>query len=272
MRVRAVVRPKQPRNFKATLVVGVLMMFLYWGGSYLWPWSPKHGLGLVFGITAALLFVFEMAYPWRRPKAWLLGSAKNWVQAHIYLGVLAFLGVLIHSDFVWPRGTMGLWLLFLSAWTTFSGLLGVALQKWIPAALTESLRVEALYERIPQLVHELRMEADKLMEGTSDVLSRFYQNDARPLLVRVTPSWGVLLDVRGGRDRAIEPFRRISQFLDASEQAKVNDLIGIYIEKAELDAQFSMQRILRQWLVLHVPPAAMLMALLVIHILAWLLY
>jgi hypothetical protein len=272
MRIGAVVRPKQPRNLVLTAVFGVLMLLVYVVIAHFQAWSPKHGLGLVFGIGATLLFVFEMAYPWRRPRAWLLGTAKRWIQAHVYLGVLAFVAVLIHSDFTWPRGTMGVALMLLSLWTTLSGLLGVAMQKWIPAALAENLRVEALYERIPELVHTLRVDADKLMEGTSDVLSRFYQNEARPLLVRVSPSWGFLLDVRGGRDRAIEPFRRIIQFVDPSEQEKVNDLIAIFIEKTELDAHYSLQGLLRRWLVLHVPPAAILMVLVFFHIVGWLIY
>jgi hypothetical protein len=273
MKIRGVLRPKRPANFVVTGLLVAFMLLLYVIVAWWRPWSPKRGLGLVFGILAALLFVFEMMYPWRRPNAWLLGTAQRWIQAHVYLGAIAFVAVLIHEGFPsLPHGTMG-WLLFLlTLWATLSGILGVFLQKWIPAALSENLRVEALYERIPELIHDLRIEADKMMEGTSDVLNRFYQNDVRPLLVRVSPSWGFFLDLRGGRDRALEPFRRISQFLDKDEQAKVTDLMAIYIEKVELDAQYSMQRILRRWLVLHVPPAAILMVLMFVHILAWLIY
>src|SRR5581483_9325546 len=120
MSVRSVVRPKQPRNFKLTALVIVVMMLVYLVSSYLRPWSPKKGLGLIFGILATLLFVFEMAYPFRRPNAWLLGTAKAWVQAHIYLGVVAFVAVLMHSGFGWPRGMMGLALWILSFWATAS--------------------------------------------------------------------------------------------------------------------------------------------------------
>jgi hypothetical protein len=264
--------PKHPRNLKATAAVSCAFLVLYLVCASIWPWSPKRGAGLAFGVLATLLFVFEMAYPWRRPRAWLLGTAKAWIQAHIYLGVVAFLAVLIHADFAMPRGLMGTVLLVLAFWTTFSGLLGVFLQKWIPAALAESLRVEALYERIPELVEGIVVEADTLMQGSSDVLARFYRTEARPLIAKVRPSWGYLLDVRGGRDRALEPFRRVRQFVDAGEQSRIDDLIGIYIEKVELDAHYSLQGVLRRWVVLHVPPAAVLMALLVVHIVSWAVY
>ena len=272
MKVSSALRPKHPRNLKATIAVSVALVILYGVMSYLYPWSPKRGLGLAFGIFATTLFVFEMLYPARRSRARPLRTAKVWIQAHVYLGAIAFLAVLIHSDFSWPRGLMGWGLLLLSFWTTATGLVGVFLQKWIPATLTESLRVEALYERIPELISALLAEADALMTGASDVVSRFYRTEARKLLSTVNPSWSYLLDIRGGRDRALEPFRRVSQFVDAADKQKIEDLIAIYIEKVELDAHYSLQGILRRWLVWHVPPAALLMALIVIHIAAWAIY
>ena len=52
----------------------------------------------------------------------------------------------------------------------------------------------------------------------------------------------------------------------------LDDLVSIVIEKMELDAQYRLQRVLRGWLVLHVPPAGLLMGLLVVHVYTWLRY
>ena len=212
MRVAQVLRPKQPRNFQATLGVSAALLLVYAVASHLVPWSPKRGLGLVFGIFAALAFVFEMSYPARRPAAKPLFTAKNWIQAHVYLGVVALLAVVVHAGLTWPKGAFGWWLFVLSVWTTLTGLLGVWLQKWIPSALAEGLQVEALYERIPALVEQLVAEADGLMGETSDVLDRFYRTELRDRLAELAPSWGFLLDVRGGRERALEPLRRMVGF------------------------------------------------------------
>ena len=62
------------------------MIVAYAIAAWMGPFSPKRGLGLVFGIVAALVFVFEMAYPYRRSRAKPLGTARRWLQAHIYLG------------------------------------------------------------------------------------------------------------------------------------------------------------------------------------------
>jgi hypothetical protein len=272
VRIAQVLWPKQPRNFQITLGVSVLLLLVYAVADALWAWSPKRGLGLAFGILAALAFVFEMCYPSRRPSAVPLFTARNWVQAHVYVGVVALLAVVIHSGLTWPRGGFGWWLLLLSAWTTLTGLLGVWLQKWIPATLAEGLQIEALYERIPFLIEELVKEGDALVADASDVLDRFYRQEVRDRLGRLAPSWGFLLDVRGGRERALEPFRRMVSFVDAQDKGKVEDLMSIYTEKLELDAQYSLQGILRTWLWLHVPAAGLLMGLLVIHVLTWVWY
>lgn len=272
MRLAQVLRPKQPGNAKATGAACLVLLVLYVVGASFRPWSPKRGLGLAFGFLAAGVFLFEMLYPVRRPRARPLGTARNWIQAHIYLGAVAFVAVVIHSGFSWPRGGMGWWLLILSAWTTFSGVLGVWLQKWIPASLADGLRVEALYERIPSLVEQLKTEADALMADAGDVLERFYRTEVAPSLSRLSPSWSFLLDVRAGRERALEPFRRITQFVDPAEKEKVDDLMNLYTEKVELDAHYTLQGVLRRWLVLHVPAAGLLIGLLVVHVFAWLWY
>ena len=66
----------------------------------------------------------------------------------------------------------------------------------------------------------------------------------------------------------------LAQFVPPEEKSKVSDLMEIYIEKLELDAQHRMQRVLRQWLLwtAHVPAAGLLMGLLFIHVLTWLIY
>jgi hypothetical protein len=265
-------RPKQPLNLMIAAAAGLVMVFVYAIGAWLAPWSPKRGLGLFFGIVAALVFVFEMAYPYRRSRARPLGTARRWLQAHVYLGALAFLAVLIHAGFHWPGGFMGWALLLLSAWTTLTGLVGVWLQKWLPVVMSEGLRVEALYERIPALIEHLVKEADALVANASEVLERFYLAEVRTRLAVVEPSWSYLLDVRAGRERALEPFRRMSSFVDPAEKEIVSDLMTIRMEKMDLDVHYSLQGVLRSWLIVHVPPAALLMALLAVHILAWVLY
>lgn len=272
MGARQALHPKQPRNLAWTVGVCALLVLVWTLGAWFGSWTPSHGLGLWFGILAAAFFVFEMAYPARRPRARPLLTARNWLQAHVYLGAVALLAVLIHTGFAWPHGAMGWLLLLLSAWTTLTGLLGVWLQKWIPAALADGLRVEVLYERIPPLLEGLVAEADALMDGASELVERFYRVELRDGFARPSPSWSYLFDVRSGRERALEPLRRLGQFVEPAEKGRVDDLTSLFTEKLELDAHLTLQGVLRRWLVLHLPFAGLLTGLLTVHVLAWAWY
>src|SRR5262249_10128482 len=150
--------PKKPIWFTVSVGVGVLSLAvaIWLRSRRAWdPGSIRSGLG--FGIAAAALILSQVLYPLRRRLlAFPFGTAQRWVQFHIYGGVLAFFFVLIHQGFRWPSGTMGWILLVLIFWATFSGLVGVWLEKWIPAMIASGLQVEAIFERIPELIAKLR--------------------------------------------------------------------------------------------------------------------
>ncbi|MEP6994438.1 MAG: hypothetical protein ABI968_07960 [Acidobacteriota bacterium] len=262
-----VLRPKRPRWLFVSLGVGVAAIAAFLALATWRPWTPGGAAGLSFGIAASLLFTIEVLYPLRRRlMGFPFGSAQRWLQFHIYGGTLAALFVLIHSGFRWPSGTMGWLLLILTLWVTASGLAGVWLQKWIPFLMSGGLQVEGLIERIPEHVASLQKESETLLAGCSEVLERFYGENVRPALAGVAPSWGYLIDVRNGRDRRLSPFARLAPFLGADERPRLDDLMAILTEKLELDAQYSLQRIMRLWTWIHVPPAALLMGLMLFHI------
>ena len=48
--------------------------------------------------------------------------------------------------------------------------------------------------------------------------------------------------------------------------------MSLFTEKLELDAQYAVQGLLRRWPLVHVPPAGVLMALLVVHVFTWIRY
>ena len=271
MRIAAALRPKQPRVFAAALGALVLLAAAHAIGLARGRFDPGRGLGLWFGILAAAGYVFAAAYSWRW-RAARLAPARFWTQAHVYIGGLAAVAALLHSGLAWPQGVVETALLLLTGWTTLTGLLGVVLQKGIPSRLTEGLRVEVLLERIPELRARLVAAADTRMAGAGEVLARHYRQELRPRLERPLPTLSYLIEVRAGRDRALEPLRRLSGFVAPPDKARIDDLIGLQIEKLELDAHLTLQRLLRGWLVLHAPPAAVLLGLVAFHVFTGLWY
>ena len=259
-------RPKRPAWFKGTIVTAVAVLVTYAVWSWMTPWRAGRAGGLTFGTIAALLFLNDALYPARRRLlAWPLGTAQRWLQLHIYGGLIALLCVFVHTGFTLPAGAMGWWLLGLSAWTTLTGLLGTALQKWIPTVVSGSLRVEALAARMPELTRALQARADTVMRGASDRLWATYQADVRPALERPEPAWAYVANVQAGRNRYAASLASLER---AGDAGRAGELRALVTEKAELDVHLSLQRALRAWLILHVPPAIVLLGLLAVHIFA----
>jgi len=268
-----VLRPKRAAWFRGFLVVAVVSMVVYAAAAWWAPWTPGRLGGLTFGTLAALLFVVDSLYPFRRSwNAWPFGNVQRWLQFPIYGGAIAGLYVLIHVGFRLPNGLFGWWLFLLSFWVIVSGLAGVYLQKQIPTVLANNLAVEAIYERIPELTARLQAEADKLLTGAPELLQRFYSTNTRASLAGVAPAWGYLIDFRAERERRMAPFREVQTYLSEGDRAKLGDLQAIVSEKFELDVQYSLQRLLKVWVPLHAVPALLLMGLLVVHVVAVLLF
>jgi hypothetical protein len=261
--------PKRPAWFRGASVIAAALLAIYLVWSTLEPWTPGRLGGLIFGGAAAFVFVLDALYPLRRRlMAWPLATAQQWLQFHLYGGVLACLCVAIHVGFRLPGGAMGWWLIGLTLWATVSGLAGIGLQKYVPAVLANELRVEAIYERIPELAARLQPEADALVVGAPEVLQRFYATTIRDDLDRLTPSWAYLAGFRAELAHRIAPFHGLAAFLSETDRVCLSSLEAIVTEKLELEVQYSLQRLLRQWAVFHVVPCIVLLALLTIHIVA----
>ena len=259
--------PKRRSWFAVSVALMVLAVVVYALWASWTPWRAGRLGGLTFGTIAGVVFVLDGLYPLRRRLlAWPLGTAQRWLQFHIYSGTVALLSVFIHVGFSWPHGAMGWWLLGLSVWTVITGLFGVALQKWIPTVVAGSLRVEALATRIPELTTRLLADADEVMRGASDRLFAAYQADIRPGLERPEPAWSYVANVHAGRARYAKSLDSLERTV--ADHERVKELTVIVTEKAEIDVHLSLQRALRGWLVLHVPPAIVLLGLLAVHVFA----
>ena len=128
--------------------------------------GPRAGsaMGLVFGFAGTGVIIFECLLSLRKKyPASPVGRVSLWLRAHVWLGLLSFLLILFHSGFHWGRGLASL-LMWLFAIITISGVVGVALQNYIPIRMMELVRRETIYAQIPHNIIELRREADERTE------------------------------------------------------------------------------------------------------------
>jgi hypothetical protein len=121
-------------------------------------------MGLFFAAMGTGAIVFECLLGLRkRYPASPLGRVKTWVSAHVWLGLLSFFLILLHSGFRWGHGLAAV-LMSLFAVILVSGIYGIALQNYIPRRMTELVSRETIYEQIPTVVRGLRVEADERVE------------------------------------------------------------------------------------------------------------
>ena len=234
---------------------------------------PYNVWGLTYGTLAAVLMAGTGMLGLRRRMNRMalrlgLGKAQSWLQFHIYGGALATLLMFMHTGFRIPHGVLTWWLWLLTIVVTASGLLGVFLQKWIPKILSSGLAVEVLYERIPELIVELREQANTVIQTCTEPVKEFYRKEVALALARPQPRFIYYLDITGGIHTRIKQFDYLRGLLPAEEKAKLDQLQGFYKTKLEIDAHYTLQRTLRWWLFLHVPLSLVVLVLLAIHLLA----
>jgi hypothetical protein len=130
------------------------------------PNGPRGGSapGLLFAFAGTALIVFECLLSLRKKyPASPLGRVSTWLRAHIWLGLLSLLLILMHSGFRWGHG-LAAWIMWMLAIITASGVLGLVLQNYLPRVMMERVPRETLYDLIPQVIVELRREADERVE------------------------------------------------------------------------------------------------------------
>jgi hypothetical protein len=161
-----IVDRRQTRWAVGASVAAAASLTVYLAYATLSPNGARGGsmIGLFFAAAGTGLIVFECLLGMRkRYPASRLGRVKTWVSAHVWLGLLSFLLILMHSGFRWGHGLAGI-LMDLFAIILVSGIFGVALQNYIPRRMTELVPHETIYEQIPIVIRGLRVEADERVE------------------------------------------------------------------------------------------------------------
>jgi hypothetical protein len=265
---------QSPQWLLGFAIVSLLCVTVYAAGSMFVPAVSAGALTTAYGIAAALVSVAVVAYGGRRRAQRVRSLGRTWyyLEVHVYGGALFLLLMLMHSSFRLPQGVLTWWLWAASLYLTVSGLLGLVLQKWIPTLLASGLSVEVHLDRIPDLIVETRQRAEALLESAAEPVRAVYEREIAPVMVGPQPRWIYFVDATGGfrsRARRIEHIRRL---LPESDRAVLDEMLELYRTKLEMDAHFTLQRVLRLWLYLHVPVALLMFGLLAMHVLFVLYY
>ena len=118
--------------------------------------KPSGAIGLKLGMLGLAMFFAIFLYPIRKRWKWLSrqGSAKNWLDAHVLLGLTAPLVIAFHASFKF-RGIAGMAFWIMAA-VALSGVVGRYLYGQIPRSLnTAELSLKESQELQEKLMRQL---------------------------------------------------------------------------------------------------------------------
>ena len=255
------------------------------------PQGPRGGsaLGLAYGILGLAFMLFAGLLGLRKKfPVWRVGRAQTWMRGHLWLGTVSFPLILMHGGFHFG-GTLTRVLMWLFAFVFASGILGAALQHFMPRFHTARLPMETIYEEIDHVRQQLVQEAQKLVEETcsaleGDVSSASEQQ--RALAAAAGANWdvtvasGLQVDREASAELSrflhaeIEPFlsragsggyriakpilgramfQQLRVLFPANLHSNIDDLENICEEKRQQDEQRRLHKIMHGWLLVHVP-------------------
>jgi hypothetical protein len=257
-----------------TAIAGVVALGLYWyvNRQRPGPWTGGSRAGLLFAIAGGLaMLLAAFLTPLRYlPVRWRLGPRQTWLRIHIWLGALSAVLIFCHSG---PRfgGLFETVLYLLFILTIATGVLGLAIQQFLPRWLLSEVPCEVPYDQLPHLCAQLVRRADQLVKEaraaalpaeTRDQLDQAYDRLLRPFLVRPR-SWPVGL---ASPLKVDEVFAKIQRLPGLEAVAgKLATLKTYCHERRLLAEQERLAFWLHGWLYIHVPLSAAMLILAAVH-------
>ncbi len=230
--------------------------------------SLNHGSHFSGCVLLGVLF-FLAAFNIRKKLTFLpmLGTARMWMQIHIYMGLSTFVMFGMHVNWRIPNGWFEGTLATLFMGVALSGVYGLYITRVLPRRLS-SLPEEIIYERIPFFRQQLATRARELVLNaakTSDVLAKFYANklakyfeQPRSLAYAINPS------ARHSR-QLVDEINDLDRYLSESQRSIGQELAMIVKQKDDLDYHSAVQGRLKVWLFVHIAGTYSLLLFAVLH-------
>jgi hypothetical protein len=244
------------------------------GGLYGWlNWTSTQPIqggstaGLWFGVAGALLMVYAgLLSAHRRLARWRWLPRRSWMlKGHIWLGLLSFWLILLHSAFHWG-GPLEQILWVVLALIVVSGILGLILQNALPRLMAERIAEETPYEQMPHVCRQLMKRAVQLADAicgqaAADQTARgqlraYFDAEIAPFLAGAAAA-----------PAARERFTQFAQLPElATERSQLRELEQLCAQRQQIDVQERLHHWLHGWLLVHIPLSLALLVLAVLHI------
>jgi hypothetical protein len=197
-------------------------------------------------------------------------SSEEWLQFHIYAGILTGVLFAVHVGFQIPSGWFqgvlaGLYLLVMA-----SGFFGLFLSRAIPKRLT-TRGGEVLFERIPSIRRQFQEQAEQLAlqpagESKSDILAGFYRRELKHFFSGARNCSSHWSEDDGPVNLILTKINDVNRYLNEQERATLEKIAVLVRQKDGLDYHYAHQLLLRAWLFVHIPLTYSLLLFTAVHI------
>jgi hypothetical protein len=234
-----------------------------------------HGgstFGIAYGVIGTLLILllafFGIRKRWYRST---FGTLEQWMQSHIYLGVLVIIILYFHTGGRF-NDRIAITTFVLVAIVVFSGILGAVLYVTVPRLLTEvesNLTVEEIAEQLNQLAKQMA----RIGSGKSVPFQRIYSELMKDSKPGWLAGWRLLFARhRRIRLRGTDNWSHLLGLVAKDEQDELRQLLVVSRQRKELLLRLVYQQryknVLEAWLYIHVPFTIVLLLFAVVHIVA----
>jgi cytochrome b561 len=222
---------------------------------------------LAYGILGFACILFLTFYFARKNTyRYQLGSTHSWLQAHIYIGILSLILVLLHSDFTF-EGIFSIFLFILFLLVIISGILGSLIYTNIPLSLTKYGRDTKPRDEIIRDIDNHLNEADKLVFNTSKECKEMYQKKIRPIFQSKRTKWQyIFMEEKELLDKRRKGIEQCKSLASAQDIYEINILSSLLIEKEKLSFMLAKINLQSIWLNVHLPITTAMLAAVIIHV------
>jgi hypothetical protein len=229
--------------------------------------------GIAYGIAGSalilLLAFFGIRKRWYRSR---FGTLEQWLQSHIYLGILALVVLVFHTGMRF-HDRIAVATFALVVIVVASGIFGAILYVTLPRLLTEvesNLTVDEISEQLNQLARSMA----RIASGRSAAFQRIYDELLRQSIPRGLAGWRLLLSVGSTRRKQQETsdWARLLGLVPIEEQEELRQMLVVSRQRKELLLRLVYRQryknALEAWLYIHVPFTIALLLFAVVHVAA----
>lgn len=246
-------------------------------GTFVWNYKREfqHGgslIGLIYG-TAGFALILLLAFYGIR-KRWYrsrLGTMEQWLQSHIYLGLLVIVLLVLHTGGRF-HDTVAVTTLILTTVVVLSGIAGAILFVTVPRLLTEvesNLTVDEISAQLNQLARNMA----RIASGRSAPFIRIYDGLMAESMPGWLAGWRLLFArMRRGNQQTVADWSKLLALVSKDEQEQLRQMLVFSRQRKELLMRLMYQQryknILEFWLYIHVPVTIAVIVFGAVHVVA----